>query len=162
VLTAAALALPLAALTVFALVRWRTANGMAWPARYSLAEVGAVVGTLPWLWMVLTPKPGQRGVALVPLRDLVELLDGRPVTLVVQLVGNLLVLAAFGAFLPMRFAVLARMHRVAAAAVGASTTIEVLQYALDLGRVSSIDDVLVNTVGALLGAALSRRWWAGP
>ncbi|MGP4016226.1 VanZ family protein [Saccharopolyspora sp. 5N708] len=162
VLIAAAVALPLAAVAVFALVRWRTANGVACPVRRSLAEVGAVVATSPWLWMVLTPRPGERGVALVPLRDLVDLLDGRTATLIVQLVGNLLVLAAFGAFLPMRFAALARMRRVAVVAVGMSVTIEVLQYALDLGRVSSVDDVLVNTIGALAGAALSRRWWAVP
>ncbi|MCF4123280.1 VanZ family protein [Antribacter sp. KLBMP9083] len=37
--------------------------------------------------------------------------------------------------------------------------VEVLQYALDLGRVSSVDDVLLNTAGALLAAACSYRWW---
>jgi glycopeptide antibiotics resistance protein len=37
--------------------------------------------------------------------------------------------------------------------------VEVLQYVLDLGRVSSVDDVLVNAVGAVLAALCSRRWW---
>ncbi|MCI2417341.1 hypothetical protein MOQ72_07885 [Saccharopolyspora sp. K220] len=68
-------------------------------------------------------------MAVAPLVDLPGLFGGRTTALVVQLVGNLLVLAAFGAFLAMRFAAFAR---------------------------------LVNTVGALLGAALTRRWWAAP
>ncbi|MFC4629610.1 VanZ family protein [Promicromonospora alba] len=44
-------------------------------------------------------------------------------------------------------------------AAGVSTTVEALQYVLDLGRVASVDDVLVNTVGAVLAALCSRRWW---
>jgi glycopeptide antibiotics resistance protein len=34
----------------------------------------------------------------------------------------------------------------------------VLRYALDLGRVSSVDDVLLNTLGAVLAAQASRPW----
>lgn len=163
VLIVAALALPVVALAVAALVRWRTSGGTARGVarRRSLAEVGAAAGTLPWLWMVLTPTSGDRELALIPVLDLVDLVGERPVTVLVQVGGNLLVLAAFGAFLPMRFGSLARVHRVAAASAGASVTIELLQYVLNLGRVTSVDDVLMNTVGALIGAVLTRHWWAG-
>ncbi|MGW5644871.1 VanZ family protein [Saccharopolyspora sp. NPDC003752] len=156
------LALPVLALAVFALARWRTWGGTApgTALRRSLSEVGAIAGTLPWLWMVLTPTSGARGVSLIPLQDLVALLDARVATVVVQVGGNLLVLAAFGAFVPVRFAALARLHRVAAASAGVSATIELLQYVLDLGRVSSVDDVLMNTAGATIAALLTRRWWA--
>jgi hypothetical protein len=162
VLVAVVLALPVTALAVAALVRWRTSRGAprGEALRRSLAETLAVAGTLPWLWMVLTPTSGDREVALVPLRDLAALLDARPVTVVVQVGGNLLVLAAFGAFLPVRFPALARLRRMAAVSAAASVTIELLQYVLDLGRVTSVDDVLMNTAGALLGALLTRRWWA--
>jgi hypothetical protein len=162
VLIVAMLALPGVALAMAGLVRWRTSGGTArgTALRRSLAEVGAIAGTLPWLWMVLTPTSGDRAVAPVPLRDLVALLDARPITAIVQVGGNLLVLAAFGAFLPVRFAALARPHRIAAASAGMSATIELLQYVLHLGRVSSVDDVLMNTAGATIGALLTHRWWA--
>ncbi|WP_317452075.1 MULTISPECIES: VanZ family protein [unclassified Streptomyces] len=39
-----------------------------------------------------------------------------------------------------------------------SLAVEASQYALRLGRVSSVDDVLLNTAGAALGALLVRRW----
>ncbi|MFC5925572.1 VanZ family protein [Micromonospora vulcania] len=41
-----------------------------------------------------------------------------------------------------------------------SLLVETLQYALDLGRISSVDDVLLNATGAALAGLLSRRWWA--
>ncbi|GAA2796039.1 VanZ family protein [Saccharopolyspora taberi] len=156
VLLAAAFALPPAVLAVVVLARWRAGSEGA--VRRSVAEVGAVVGTLPWLWMVLTPRPGEPELALVPLRDLVDQLYGRPVAATVQIAGNLLVLAAFGAFLPMRFAALSRPHRIAVAAAAVSLAIELLQYALRLGRVSSVDDVLLNTAGAVLSSLLTQRW----
>jgi VanZ like family len=163
VLVAALLAVPVMVAAVLALVRWRISRGavptVAW--RRSLAEVGAVAGTLPWVWMVLTPTAGERRLALVPFRDLVDLSGARPATVVTQVGGNLLVLAALGAFLPMRFAALARFPRVAAVSAAASVTIELSQYVLDLGRVTSVDDVLVNTAGAMIGAVVLRRWWPG-
>lgn len=154
----------LAVLAVAALVRWRTSRGTVREValRRSLAEVGAVAGTLPWLWMVFTPTPRGRRVALVPLRDLADLFGAGPATIVTQVGGNLLVLAAFGAFLPIRFAALARLGRMAVASAAASVTMELLQYVLNLGRVTSVDDVLMNTAGGVLGALLTRRWWAVP
>ena len=44
------------------------------------------------------------------------------------------------------------------AAVG-SVTAESLRYLLGLGRVASVDDVLLNTCGAVLAAPASLRWW---
>jgi glycopeptide antibiotics resistance protein len=100
-------------------------------------------------------------VSLVPLRDLVATVEAGPGSAVVQVGGNLLVFAALGFFGPVRFAALASLARVAALAAACSTVIEVLQYVLQLDRVSSVDDVLVNTVGAVLAALASRRWWRG-
>jgi glycopeptide antibiotics resistance protein len=79
---------------------------------------------------------------------------------VAQLIGNLLVLAALGFVLPIRFRWAAALPRILAVAVAASILIEVLQWLLDIGRVSSVDDVIVNAAGAVLAAAASRRWWA--
>jgi hypothetical protein len=155
--------LPLAALAVWALARRRAATGTTAAWRMSLAEVGMVYGTAPWLWMIMLPGdragavPGR--VSLVPLRDLLTVLGGAPLTVTVQVVGNLLVFAALGFFAPIRFAALASVPRILALAAGCSVLVEVAQYVLRLDRVSSVDDVLLNAAGAGLAALASRRWW---
>jgi glycopeptide antibiotics resistance protein len=98
-------------------------------------------------------------VSLVPLRDLFTLLDGGPLTAMVQIVGNLLVFAALGSLGPLRFTALASLRRVLALGAGCSILVETAQYVLHLDRVSSVDDVLLNTAGAGLAALASRRWW---
>lgn len=149
-------ALPLAALVAYALARRRLAAGVgsAWPL--SLAEVGMVYGTAPFVWLVLMPGSGAGVVpgrfSLVPLQDL-------PTMGLLGTVGNLLVFAALGFFAPMRFAALASLPRVAALAAGCSVLVETAQYVFQLDRVSSVDDVLLNTVGAVAAALASRRWW---
>ncbi|MGW0949617.1 VanZ family protein [Streptomyces sp. NPDC002623] len=149
-------ALPLAVLTAWALAHRRRAAGVAsaWPM--SLAEVGMVHGTVPFLWLTLMPgaAPGvaPARVSLVPLRDLVTMGP-------LGIVGNLLVFASLGFFAPMRFAALASAPRILALGAGCSVLVETAQYVLQLDRVSSVDDVLVNAVGALLAGLASRRWW---
>lgn len=151
--------LPLAVLVVWALARVRGAAGVTSAWRRSLAEVGMVYGTVPFVWMTLmpgaTPGIGPGRVSLVPLRDLVTMGP-------IGIGGNLLVFAALGFFAPVRFAALASVPRVLALGAGCSVLIETAQYALWLDRVSSVDDVLVNTTGAVLAALASRRWWRTP
>ncbi|MFI6824148.1 VanZ family protein [Micromonospora sp. NPDC050187] len=148
--------LPLAALVVWALARLRRAAGVTWPWRMSLAEVGMVYGTVPFVWMTLMPGPGAGivpgRVSLVPLRDLVTMGP-------VGIGGNLLIFAALGFFAPMRFAALASVPRILALGAGCSVLVETAQYVLRLDRVSSVDDVLVNATGAVLAALASRHWW---
>ncbi|TRV80804.1 VanZ family protein [Streptomyces sp. 130] len=151
-------ALPLSALTVWLLTRRRRAAGVepVWARRASLAEVGMVHGTVPWVWLILMPGahagevPGR--VSLVPLVDLVTMGP-------LGLLGNLLVFAALGFFAPMRYSALATLPRVLALGAGLSVLLETLQYVLRLDRVSSVDDVLVNATGAVLAALASTRWW---
>lgn len=153
---------PVGTAAVLALGHWRLHRGLSrsWAWRASIAEVGLVLGTLPWVWMIMTPRAGTGGVSLVPLRDLVSTLHSKDA--VIQVGGNLLVLAAVGFFLPIRFR-LATPGWVVAAIAGISASLslllEILQYALHLGRVSSVDDVLVNTMGAMIACTASRRWW---
>ncbi|MER7175116.1 VanZ family protein [Streptomyces mesophilus] len=147
--------LPLAALAVWALARRRTAAG-ATPARArrrSLAEVGLVYGTLPPVWLIMLPGDEDGAVvSLAPLRDLLSMDTA-------QVVGNLMVFAALGFLAPLRFAGLASLPRILVLAAGCSIMVESAQYALQLNRVSSVDDVLLNTAGAVLAALASRRWW---
>ena len=156
-------ALPLAGLAAWALARRRRVTGTTPAWRMSLAEVGIVYGTVPWVWMIMLPGdragavPGR--ISLVPLRDLLTILAAGPLTVTVQIVGNLLVFAALGFLAPLRFAALASVPRILALAAGCSVLVEVAQYVLRLDRVSSVDDVLLNTAGAGLAALVSRRWW---
>lgn len=155
--------LPLAALAVWALARRRSAPGTTPAWRMSLAEVGMVYGTVPWVWMIMLPGDlagtVSGRVSLVPLRDLLTILAEGPLRATGQIVGNLLVFAALGFLAPLRFAALASVPRILALAAGCSVLVEVAQYALQLDRVSSVDDVLLNTAGAGLAALASRRWW---
>jgi len=158
-------ALPLAVLAGWALARRRSVTGTtpAWAWRKSLAEVGIVYGTVPWVWMIMLP--GDRAgtvparVSLVPLRDLLTILAGHPETATVQVAGNLLVFAVLGFLAPLRFTALASVPRILALAAGCSVLVETAQHVLRLDRVSSVDDALLNTAGAGLAALASRRWW---
>ena len=155
--------LPLAALAVWVLARRRSRTGTTSAWRMSLAEVGIVYGTVPWVWMIMLPGgradavPGR--VSLVPLQDLLTIFASGPLRATGQVVGNLLVFAALGFFAPVRFAALASLPRILALAAGCSVLVEAAQYVLRLDRVSSVDDVLLNAAGAGLAALASRPWW---
>lgn len=148
--------LPPAALVVWALARRRLAAGVPSAWQRSLAEVGMVHGTVPFVWMALMPGSGAGVVpgrlSLVPLQDLSTM--G-----LLGITGNLLVFAALGFFAPMRFAALTSLPRILALAAGCSVLIETAQYVLQLDRVSSVDDVLLNAAGAVPAALASRPWW---
>ncbi|MEU3254869.1 VanZ family protein [Streptomyces sp. NPDC006997] len=149
---------PLAVLLAWALARRRRAAGVAGAWRMSLAEVGMVHGTVPFVWLTLMPgaQPGvaPARVSLVPLRDLLVMGP-------LGIVGNLLVFASLGFFGPVRWAALASVPRVLALGAGCSVLVETAQYVFQLDRVSSVDDVLVNAAGAVLAGLASRRWWRG-
>ncbi|WP_238006027.1 VanZ family protein [Dactylosporangium sp. AC04546] len=124
--------------------------------RRRLAVIGVIAGTLPWVVMILIPTPRGRRVNLDPVQGLADVLTGDPWTAVVQMGGNLAVFAAFGALGPIAWRI--GPWAVTALAAGGSLTLEILQYLLDLGRVSAVDDVIVNAAGAGLAALLTRRW----
>ncbi|AGZ42165.1 VanZ family protein [Actinoplanes friuliensis] len=150
--------LPPALLVAWALARHRRPVAGSTPWRLSLAEVGLVYGTVPFVWITLMPGPGAGVVpgrlSLVPLRDLATMGP-------LGIGGNLVILAALGFFAPMRFAAVASVPRILALGAGCSALIEIAQYVLRLDRVSSVDDVLVNAAGAVLAGLASRRWWRG-
>jgi hypothetical protein len=164
IVLAAAAVLPVAAAGAVLLSRRRVAGGLrrAEAARRSRLEMAMLAGTVPWLWLIFTPLPAERAVLLVPLRDLAVQVVDDPPRAVAQIGGNLLVFAAVGAFGPMRWPVLAGVGRLLAGGAVASIAVETTQHALDIGRVWSIDDVLLNALGAALGGVATRRWWARP
>jgi glycopeptide antibiotics resistance protein len=130
-------------------------QGMSRRQRWS--GVGAIVLTIPWVCMILAPRPGPGAVHPVPLQELPDYLAAPVGVLIVQIGGNLAVFAGFGALAPVRWRL--RWWQVVAMAAVGSVTVESLQHLLGLGRVASADDVLLNTCGAGLAAVLSRPWW---
>lgn len=149
---------PVAAVVAVLLAR-RRARGVpaGWAWRATLAEVGMVTATAPWIWMILTPRGTGHALSLVPFRELAAQATGDAGTAVAQIGGNLLVFAALGALLPVRWPV--GPAAVAAVAATGSLAVETVQYLAAIGRVSSVDDLLLNVAGAVLAALATRRWW---
>jgi glycopeptide antibiotics resistance protein len=131
--------------------------GPARPRRYRLAEAAMIAGTLPWLYLILRTGTRPRTIYWLPLSDLRDQFRIGLAFAVEQIGGNLLVFAAFGAAAPVRWRL--RPPAVLLIAATASALLEVTQLALANGRVTSVDDVLVNAVGAGLAALVTRRWW---
>ncbi|WP_410627242.1 VanZ family protein [Amycolatopsis sp. cmx-8-4] len=133
------------------------------PARYASATAGvdsaAVLVAFLVLCLVTMPVggSGQSTLDLVPGADITAAFgdDGS----LWQVIGNVLLLCPLGALLPLRLRGLRALVRIALAALLVSVLVEGTQYLIHTGRVTSTDDVLLNTTGAILGAALSRRVW---
>ncbi|HKE65783.1 MAG TPA: VanZ family protein [Micromonosporaceae bacterium] len=155
----ALIAIPLVIVVAVWVTRRRRSAGWpaAWAARSAWAEAIMIIGTVPGLVLTLTPTDTANGVNLVPFHDLAILVHIGWQHAALQIVGNLLVLAPLGFGLPMRW----RIGPFAVLLVGAcaSTAIETLQWVFQLGRFSSVDDVFLNAIGALIGALLALPWW---
>ncbi len=153
-------ALPFAAVLAQLIAGRRRRAGVdaGWAFRSAFAEVFMIVGTAPWVWLILTPNRGhERGKNLVPFRDLQNQIHIGYAYAAMQIGGNLLVFAALGFLLPVRF----RMRPWHCLLIGTlfSATVEALQWYLRLGRYTSVDDVIVNATGAYLAAWLAFPWW---
>lgn len=128
----------------------------------ALVDTLAVASLIPAVLLTLVMPGGvHTTIELVPLTDMWA--TGINATTLYQNAGNVLLFLPFGALLPVAFnGVFARLWRILAVAAGLAVAIEVLQYLLDVGRVSSTDDVILNTAGAALGCVLTQHWWRRP
>ncbi|MET9483285.1 VanZ family protein [Streptomyces sp. NPDC006638] len=145
--------------------RWR---GVGEPknkgARNALLNGLILASVLPFLYVTLSHGYGTRkAVVLVPFKEIFVSFSSSQVAFsdvtLLNLGGNAALLSLFGALIPMRSKRFAGTGRVAALAGLLSVSIEIAQYLLSVGRISSVDDVLLNTGGAVVGALLTRRWW---
>ncbi|QWF80876.1 VanZ family protein [Amycolatopsis sp. CA-230715] len=93
---------------------------------------------------------------LMPGEDIRDALSGGSLW---QVAGNVLLLAPIGVLLPFRLRRARSLRMVAGCALVLSVLVESLQFLIHAGRVTSADDVLLNTIGAAAGAATSRPWW---
>jgi glycopeptide antibiotics resistance protein len=112
--------------------------------------------------VTLVPEPGARGLVhanLSPGSSLKLYLD-RPAVrdAVKQVGGNILLGAPFGVLLPLLSRRAAGLVRVTVLTVLTMTLVEVAQATLVPGRAFDVDDVILNTTGAvLLYLVLGRR-----
>lgn len=131
------------------------------PPRVFLARIGPlgalVVLALGTALATLTPLGSRTGraVDLVPLRA--ALASGMTPTTPTQVVMNLALLAWLGLLLPVVAPHLATVARTTLVVAATTVAIETLQYVLAVGRYSTVDDVLLNTLGGALGAVVGVR-----
>lgn len=111
----------------------------------------ALFGVWPSL-LVTMPTSDESRVHLLPGTDL--LMAASDQNAFWQLTANFSLLLPLGMLLPMRWTWWRSLRKATGAALLASFGIELTQYVAGIGRVASIDDVLVNTAGAAAGAAL--------
>ncbi|WP_017570144.1 VanZ family protein [Nocardiopsis halotolerans] len=150
---------PVALVLALALAWFRARRGQPWKraARDSTLDVLTLGSLMPVVILTLVNPGGPGGsLVLVPFSEITYL--GLGLTGLYQNGGNIALFMPFGALLPLTLRHrLAGFGRVAAVAAAVSVTVEALQYFL--GRVASVDDVILNCTGALIGAALTRHWW---
>lgn len=111
--------------------------------------------------VTLTPSPASEGIVtsnLQPGRSLRQYAqDYTFLAACKQAGGNLLLGAPFGVLLPILVPRRLRMIRMVLLTVLVMVVVELTQGALVAGRAFDIDDVILNTSGALLGYALVGR-----
>ncbi|WP_443333483.1 VanZ family protein [Streptomyces sp. MJM1172] len=140
-------------------------HGPVSPVVRALAMVAAFAGTVLFSLVLarLTLEPSAASVDLVhsnvrPGHSIDAYLHGTSTTEAVrQLGGNLLLGLPFGVLLPVLLPPARGLVRVAAVTLCLMTLVELIQGALVTGRVFDIDDVILNTTGALLGYLLIGR-----
>lgn len=164
-----ALTFVLIGLATVPVYRWRAGRTSPGHALSWTLRDGAVVASLVTV-LAFTVRPGlgidggSVMVNFVPFRDLVHSLDLSPFyqrLALGNLVGNILLFVPWGAALALRYRALGVLA-VLGICAGSSTGIEVWQGISATGRNVDITDVLMNTVGGVLGFVAVRTLWSHP
>jgi glycopeptide antibiotics resistance protein len=116
-----------------------------------------LIGTLAFTLRAASPLPGQvvtnNVMPFATIRIYLDNLDSA--FWLSQAVGNVLLLLPVGLFGPLALPWLGRWWRVLLVATAFSVCIELIQLGIP-DRSADVDDVLLNTVGAMLGYVLLR------
>ena len=137
-------------------VRWKRDPGDL------LRELGVTVlfvWSLVIVALTLSPLRGitndwGSSISLVPFASIIDMIRfAIPSVARRNIAGNLLLLAPLGVLLPLLFARMRHVKALAWRAAAVSVTIEFLQF-ISRSRTVDIDDVILNTLGAVAGFAL--------
>jgi glycopeptide antibiotics resistance protein len=124
--------------------------------RRTVIDVALLCAALAVVVLTLTPTGGTGwawGAPLTELRWYATGLESR--STLFQLLGNLLLLAPLAALAVLRWPALGTLWRLGALAVTVAGSIELLQWALPLGRVVSPVDAALNVSGAVVAGVLT-------
>ena len=124
--------------------------------RRTTLDAALLLAALAVAWLTLTPAGGfdwEWGAPLTELRWYATGLDSEATVL--QLVGNLALLAPLAVLAVLRRPRLGTPLRLGALALAAGAGIELLQWALPLGRVVSPVDAALNATGAAVAELLA-------
>jgi glycopeptide antibiotics resistance protein len=117
----------------------------------------AVITLLPIRWSPWTHRwPHNYRPQLVPFAGIVRDVETTPLKTLAELSGNVLLFAPFGFLLPLLVPTMQRWWRTLAVGATVSLCIELYQLAWPGVRKASVNDVLMNALGALLGFAALR------
>jgi glycopeptide antibiotics resistance protein len=130
---------------------WRAALDATFPDALLLVALAAIA--VLTLGDPMGPQPDR--INLIPFRDQLWALEGQvePAIAAATLAANVLLFMPLGAALAARHPERSGWWLVGVAA-GVSLAVEVAQALMDLGRLADVTDVIANTAGAALGAAL--------
>ncbi|MHC5541335.1 VanZ family protein [Singulisphaera rosea] len=104
------------------------------------------------LYAGTTHVPWSGRVRLIPLETITTVLTKDAMEILINIVGNLAVFMPIGLLVPSLRDEPTSARRIAALSAGVSLLIEVLQL-FSGRRIADVDDVLLNTIGGLLGFA---------
>jgi glycopeptide antibiotics resistance protein len=117
----------------------------------------AVMTLLPISWSLGTDRwPADYRPQLMPFEGILQELEWTPLETLAELFGNVLLFAPLGFLLPLLVPAIRRWWQALAVGAGISLLIELYQLTWPGVRKASVDDVLMNALGALLGFAALR------
>jgi glycopeptide antibiotics resistance protein len=132
----------------------RRPSGWVWLAALVYIAALALVTLLP---IAPVRRPSDFQPQLVPFEGIVGELEHSPVQRLAELFGNVVLFAPLGFFLPLLVPAIHRWWKVLAVGAGVSLLIELYQLAWPGVRKASVNDLLMNALGAVLGFAALRR-----
>ncbi len=148
------LVLPSIFLVVAVIATWFAAGEKT--IRSTASGVALLASVVAVLSLTLVPMDqADEDLELVPLSEIVDAVTPPFELLLVESVLNVLLFVPFGAALALRRL---SLGRTVVAAVALSAAVELGQLLVVPGRTTSVDDLLLNTTGALVGHVLLSSW----